>query len=300
MAAPQTGITAEIQPHHYALEYTLTTDVAPAVAASAVGKALAERRNPGKIEEIEHVIAFGPTLCQALSLSRTPAGFETIAGKDGTSAPGTQNDLLIWMHGPERDRVFDAAMAINGILGGSFMRALEIPGFVRAESRDLTGFVDGSANPKGDLIAETAFIAGDQPDQGGSFVLTQRWVHDLPAFNALGVPEQESVIGRTKADSIELEGDHMPEDSHVSRTDVAVAGETQRIYRRSFPYGTLAEHGLYFLAFACDQSRFDLQLRRMYGVTEDGIRDRITDFSTAVTGSYYYAPSRDELQGLVA
>ncbi len=94
-----------------------------------------------------------------------------------------------------------------------------------------------------------------RPGAGGAFVLSQKWVHDLEAFRALPIPEQECVIGRTKADSIELEGAAMPATSHVSRTDVKVDGVAQKIYRRSTPFGGAAELGLYFLAFACELPR---------------------------------------------
>jgi len=298
MAAPQSGITAPTLLHHYALEYDVVGGANSEALREAILLALTFLNGqPG----ISHVLAFGPALCDALRIPGHPVSpFEEINGKDGKIARATQHDLLLWIQGDSRDRVFDVALSIHKKLSKTFQRELEIAGFIRAEARDLTGFIDGSANPKGDLITETAFVPDGIAGAGGAYVLTQKWQHNLPAFDSLSVPEQEKVIGRTKIDSIELEGYDMPPDSHVSRTDVAVGGETQRIYRRSFPYGTLEDHGLYFLAFAHDQNRFDLQLRRMYGVTEDGIRDRITDFSTAITGSYFFAPSTDTLREILS
>jgi putative iron-dependent peroxidase len=117
----------------------------------------------------------------------------------------------------------------------------------------------------------------------------------LPKFASKTIKEQEAIVGRTKEESIELEGDAMPMNSHVSRTDVSVDGVAQKIYRRSFPYGNVREHGLFFLAFSCQQSRFRIQLERMYGLTEDGVSDRILEFSKAVTGAYWYAPSQEDL-----
>jgi putative iron-dependent peroxidase len=171
---------------------------------------------------------------------------------------------------------------------------LDEKGFKYHDSRDLTGFIDGTANPKEEAARAAALVAGDGPGGGGAFVLTQRWVHDLDAFVELPVADQERVIGRTKPDSIELEGDAMPPDSQVSRTDVSSA----KIYRRSAPFGSVAEKGLYFLAFACDIGRFDLLLRRMYGVADGGIRDRLTVYSRPVTGSYWFAPSEEDVTGL--
>ena len=126
-------------------------------------------------------------------------------------------------------------------------------------------------------------------------MLVQRWVHDLDKFAALDVAAQEAVIGRTKADSIELEGDDMPPDSHVSRTDVKKDGVALKVYRRSAPYATLARHGLYFLAFACARERHQIQLERMYGVSGDGLHDRLIEFSRADTGSYLFAPGERAL-----
>ncbi|MDD9877670.1 MAG: Dyp-type peroxidase, partial [Magnetovibrio sp.] len=190
------------------------------------------------------------------------------------------------------------AMAVNAGFGGVAGLALDLPGFDYHESQDLMNFEDGTANPKEDARFDAALIADGEAGAGGAYVLTQKWVHDLDAFNALSVSEQEGVIGRTKADSIELEGDAMPADSHVSRTDVKLDGVAQKIYRRSAPYGTVAEHGLYFLAFACDIGRFQVQLDGMYGVAGDGLHDRITEFSKAVTGAYWFAPDADTLANL--
>ncbi len=129
-------------------------------------------------------------------------------------------------------------------------------------------------------------------------MLSQKGVHDLEAFGALPVAEQERAIGRIKADSIELVGAAMPTDSHVSRTDVKVDGVAQKIYRRSTPFGGVAEHGLYFLAFARELARFEVQLRRMFGVSEDGLHDRLMAFFRPITGSYWFAPSEDALTRL--
>lgn len=117
----------------------------------------------------------------------------------------------------------------------------------------------------------------------------------MAEFNTLSEEEQERVIGRTKPDSIELTGDAMPADSHVSRTDVKQDSVALKIYRRSFPFGGANEHGLYFLAFSCDPLRFDIMLKRMYGTAGDGLKDRLTEYSEAVTGSYWFEPSFEDL-----
>ena len=123
-------------------------------------------------------------------------------------------------------------------------------------------------------------------------------MHDLEAFSALSVTDQEQVFGRTKEDAVEFSDDEMPADAHVGRTDVERDGVPQKIWRRSVPYGGVMEHGSYFVAFSCELDRFDYLLRRMYGMIEDGVRDRLTHFSTPVMSSWWYAPTRAFLQAI--
>jgi putative iron-dependent peroxidase len=170
---------------------------------------------------------------------------------------------------------------------------------VHRDSRDLTGFIDGSANPMTHEAPEAALIPDGQPGAGGAHVLVMRWIHDLDAFEQLPTREQERVIGRSKPSSIEMTGEALPPDAHIARVQITdPAGEELPIYRRSVPYGTVAEHGLYFVAFSADRSRFDHMLARMFGTDADGIHDRITDFSRPVTGSFYFAPSLTTLAEL--
>ena len=286
MTRPQPGIFAEGSTAHYALEYTVGGDGAALAAALRQARADAGGTNM--------VLAFSGSAWSSLGGS-APAGlrgFDQLGSAPGPTAPATQRDLLVWRHGDTISAVDDAALAAGRAMAPVGTPDLDLRGFTYHDSRDLIGFVDGTANPKGDARMEAALI----PDgNGGAFAMSQQWVHDLDSFNALPVAEQEGVVGRTKPDSIELEGDAMPADSHVSRTDVKIDGVAQKIWRRSFPYGDTSTKGLYFLSFACDLARFDVQLQRMYGVSGDGLKDRITEFSAAITGSYWYAPSEDDL-----
>lgn len=293
MATPQRGIFKDGQRYLHALEYTLSNSAAVDVLNAAI---LA-------IQDLdcEAVFAFGPKFWQRLAPDHMPDGFMDFQPINGPrhQAPATQHDMLVWLHGPSRDVVMDGVLAIDAILSTVATRMLDVPGFVYHDSRDLTGFIDGSANPK-DLEAKhtAALVPDPHPGAGGAFVLSQKWVHDLNAFKALDTPAQERVFGRTKADSIELEGDAMPSDSHVSRTDLKIDGVGQKMYRRSFPYGGAGEHGLYFLAFSCAQSRFDNVLASMYGLAQDSPSDHLLDFSTPRTGSYWFAPSTDDLEAV--
>ena len=283
------------------MEYRVSGKLDGARCAGAIGAALRDARSsvdrPPRI-----VAAFGRRLWSALSPDDVPPGlrdFETIHGVDGHVAPATQCDLWIWIQGEGEDENVARTLALHAALGGDFDLQVEQPGFTYFQSRDLIDFEDGTANPKDDVARAEASVIPSGPGAGGSIVLTQRWVHDLDKFQALDVAAQEAVIGRTKADSIELEGDQMPPDSHVSRTDVKKDGIALKVYRRSAPYATLARHGLYFLAFACARERHQIQLERMYGVSGDGLHDRLIEFSRADTGSYLFAPGERTLGAAV-
>lgn len=246
------------------------------------------------------VVAFGDVLWRSLAPAAAPdtlRAFSAIEGPDGLRAPATQGDLMFWIQGDAIDDVFDAALEIGTALSALGELRVDLRGFVYHDSRDLTGFVDGSANPKGDAARAAALVA-DGPGAGGSFVLSQRWVHDLRRFETLSTGVQERVIGRTKPDSVELEGDAMPPDSHVSRTDISRDGEALKIFRKSFPYGSVGEHGLYFLAFAREIRRFDLLLESMFGLGGDGVHDHLLQFTRPVTGSYWFAPSVEDLEAV--
>ncbi len=298
MAPPQAGIFKQPSRHHHFLEYAIDKDAKPESVVRALRAGAGEASIRGGVDV---VVAFGAALWNRIAPEPTPDGlraFETIQGAHGLTAPATQRDLLFWIHGGGTEDNLDRAFGIDRRLGNLARLELDQQGFVTAESRDLTGFIDGTANPTAEAAREAALIPPHRPGAGGAFVSSQRWVHDLPSFLALPVPEQERVIGRTKPDSIELEALAMPADAHVARTDVSVDGVALTIYRRSVPFGSVAEHGLYFLAFSCDPARFEVQLRRMFGVSGDGVHDRLNAYSRPVTGAYWFAPSQRAMRGL--
>ena len=294
---PQRAIFDESARYHRFLEYRVVGEPERGCAAPALGSALRAARSsvdrPARI-----VVAFGRRLWSALAPDAVPPDlrdFETIRGVDGHVAPATQCDLWIWLQGDGEDENVARTLALHAALRDDFELALEQPGFTYFESRDLIDFEDGTANPEDDAARTEAAVVPGGPGAGGSIVLVQRWIHDLDKFAALDVTAQEAVIGRTKADSIELEGDALAPDSHVARTDVTKDGVAMKVYRRSAPYATLARHGLYFLAFARARERHQIQLERMYGVAGDGLHDRLIEFSRADTGSYLFAPGEQSL-----
>jgi putative iron-dependent peroxidase len=290
---PQAGIFSESSGAFYYLEYRVSGGD---VAALRHGLQQVMLEHP----EVETVLAFGPECLSNLAPKLCPGGFVALQPIDGARAmPATQRDIFLWCKGSAHDQVFDRILEVQRIMAPLAELLLDLRGFQYLDSRDLIGFIDGSANPVADARQLAACIPDGETAAGGSYVLSQQWVHKLGEFNALPVSEQEQVVGRTKADSIELEGEAMPPDSHVSRTDLKYRGVAQKIWRCSAPYGSASENGLYFLAFACEQQRFQLQLDSMYGVTGDGVHDRIVEFSDAVTGSYWLAPCQEDLDDLV-
>jgi putative iron-dependent peroxidase len=283
MGQAQGGIFAEGSSHHYFLEY----DAADGASASAIREQLRTALStfPGVPAGCEphQVVGFGDSLWRELAPDRAPDAlrpFRSIEGVSGHRAPATQHAIWFWIHGDRHDENLARALWINGALRGAASLALEERGFSYRDSRDLTGFIDGTANPKDDERQAAALVPDGARGAGGSFVLTQRWIHDLAAFHRLPVAEQERVIGRTKPDSEEL-----------------VALE---LYRRSAPIGTVREHGLYFLAFARDPERFELVLESMFGASGDGVHDRLIEFSKATSGSFYFAPSQADLEAALA
>ncbi|MEE8468141.1 MAG: Dyp-type peroxidase [Planctomycetota bacterium] len=300
---PQPAIFTEGSSHHYFLEF----DVPPHAELSGLIRGLQEALAPVGAATAGHepvvVVGFGDALWRRWAPSSCPdqlRAFQPIQGVGQHRAPATQHDLWFWIHGDHIDENLARALHVGRALQGAASLALEERGFTHRDSRDLTGFIDGTANPTGDERQLVALVPDGTPGAGGSFVLAQRWVHDLQAFWALPTAEQERVIGRTRPESVEFEGDAMPADSHVSRTDIEHDGVSQKLYRRSAPFGTVREQGLYFLGFACDPGRFEAILSSMFGTSGDGEHDRLIEYSKPTSGAFYFAPSQSDLEELLS
>jgi len=296
MARPQPGIFAQGTRSHYHLEFDLRADATDGAVVSALG-GLREPAVTAGGSNI--VVGFGAQLWRRLRPDDAPAAlqpFREVSG-DGRVAPATQHDLWVWAHGTGEDVELDVARAVTVALAPAFVLAAEQPCFVYKDSRDLSGFVDGTENPPVERALDVALVADGEVGEGGAYAMTQRWVHDLGVFHSWTLADQEAAFGRTKLDSIEL--DDKPATAHISRVVIEEDGEELEIYRRSTPYGRVGELGLYFVAFSADPSRFDRMLARMFGTSGDGVFDTITDFTHPVSGSYYFAPSLDALDGLL-
>jgi putative iron-dependent peroxidase len=299
VTVPQFGIFAQGTIAHAFLEWDLRPDTDIVRAASVLGQLRGPSVSAGGVNL---VLAFGPDLWRAIAPRDVPAGlapFHPIGRLGGHHAPASQHDVWLWINGSSQDVVFEHTRAASKAIESVADLANERVAFVHRDSRDLTGFIDGTANPTLLEAPAAALVPDGEPGAGGSHVLAMRWVHDLEAFNALAIADQERVFGRSKADSAEMEDGVKPATAHIARVEIEdEAGVELPIYRRSVPYGTVAEHGLYFVAFSADRGRFDTMLGRMFGTDGDGLHDRLTDFSRPVSGAFYYAPPLNVLADL--
>ena len=204
-------------------------------------------------QDLNVVLCFGQKTLSALGYKAPNElkSFTEIKGVNDLKMPATQSDILIWAHSKSKSEIFDFGEVVSNQLFPLLNLVLKEEGFKYKDSRDLLGFIDGSANPKGiDKRKLEALIPEGMDYENGSFVLVQKWVHKITDFKTRPLKEQEEVIGRTRKNSIELEGEAMPNNSHVSRTDIKVKDEAMKIFRRSYPYTNKEESGLFFLAFA--------------------------------------------------
>ena len=294
MAVPQPGIFALGTRSHCHLELEAVGE--PAAVVQAVNRVRAAGTT---VAGVNVVVGFGARIWSVVAPNETPADFgpfEPIVGVDGFEIPGAQQDVWLWLHGTGADALFDFAHLAVSELAGVARMATEQPGFAYHASQDLTGFEDGTENPPLDEAPTLATIPQGQPGAGGSIVLVQRWLHDLAGFEALGVADRELVIGRTLQGSVELDPSRQSPRSHVSRVVIEDdAGEELEVFRRSVAFGGVREHGLMFVAFSADRQRLHRMLVRMSG-GEDGVRDRLTEFSTPLRSAWYLAPPVDLLQ----
>ncbi|WP_043716041.1 Dyp-type peroxidase [Kutzneria sp. 744] len=232
----------------------------------------------------------------------TPAGLHPFVALQGSrhAAPSTPGDLLFHIRAKRMDLCFELADRLTRLLGPAIAVVDEVHGFKYFDRRDLLGFVDGTENPTGRAAAAAVTIGDEDPDfSGGSYVIVQKYLHDMTAWNALSTEDQERVIGRTKLGDMELADDVKPPDSHVAlNTVVDENGEEREILRDNMPFGRVgsAEYGTYFIGYAASPDIIELMLRNMFIGRPEGTTDRVLDFSTAVTGTLFFVPTADFLE----
>lgn len=207
--------------------------------------------------------------------------FPALSGP-AVSYPSTQGSLWISIAGEDPGQTLVEARKLFQALGPEFTIEEDVLSFKYAEGRDLSGYEDGTENPKGDQAVEAAFA----PD-GSSFVAVQRWIHDLSRFERMTPKERDFVIGRNRETNEELAD--APASAHVKRSAQESFTPAAFMLRRSMPWGSVHEHGLYFVAYGASFDAFEAVLRRMAGV-EDGVADALAKFTHPVSGGYYWCP----------
>ena len=286
-ATSQPGIFALGTASHAYLELDAT-----GVGAVTAAAGLREPRTT--IGGVNLVLGFRPELWRQVG-GAIPAdvhGFDRpLLGPDGFELPATQHDIILWVAGSAYDVVFDVCRDAIRSLAPLATVASETSSWPYRHDRDLTGFEDGTENPSiADAVSVATVASG--PGEGGSVLLLQLWEHDVDAWEALPVGEQERTIGRTKPDSTEL--DDKSDTSHVARTD---QDEFGHVFRRNMPYGTVTSHGTVFVGFSGDQRRLERMLESMAGLG-GAPRDALTRYTRPLTGSYYFVPPVEALLAL--
>lgn len=299
MALAQRGVCAEPNLHGYFLMFDLLPQ-----SETAVVQALA--RFPALCDELaaaypeaafSGVVAIGAG-CWPRLYGAAPAELQPFPafGAEGRQAPATPFDLFFQLRADRVDLLHLAGQQVMALLAGLVVLREEVKGFRFLDSRDLTGFVDGTENPQGEHRAEVALLA-DGPFAGGSYLHLQRFVHNMAQWQRLSLQEQEDTIGRTKVENIEYASAAKPLTSHIKRVNLKDSqGRGKEILRQSMPWGTLEQQGLFFLSFCHTPSHFVDMLRSMYEGDGAGHFDHLLRHTRAVTGAAFFAPAIEFLQ----
>lgn len=279
MATPQPGILGNLPNVARFLTFQLAPDAKPEAAADLLSDA--------PVDEYS-VVGLGSPLTLALD-EAIPSlrPFPSVAGP-GVAVPSTQAALWCWLHGQERGEIVHRARRMVAALEPAFELEAIVDGFTHAGGRDLTGYEDGTANPKGAEARGYAIIdnVGEGLD-GSSMVAVQQWLHDLDAFEAHPPAARDNMMGRRLSDNEELED--APPTAHVKRAEQEDFDPQAWVVRRSMPWADGEGEGLMFVSFGSSLDPFERILRRMLGL-EDGIVDALFGFTRPISGGYYWCP----------
>jgi putative iron-dependent peroxidase len=218
-------------------------------------------------------------------------------------AVSTPGDILFHIRAARMDLCFELATQFMARLGAAVTPLDEVHGFQYFDDRDLIGFVDGTENPTNQAAIDAAIIGEEDAGfAGGSYVVVQKYLHDMPAWNALSTEAQERIIGRTKLSDIELADGIKPTSAHNALTTIEENGKEIKILRDNMPFGDVArgEFGTYFIGYARSPRPIEQMLENMFVGRPPGNYDRLLDFSRAATGSLFFVPSLDLLDSLLS
>src|SRR6516165_2661374 len=216
-------------------------------------------------------------------------------------AVSTPGDLLFHIRAKRMDLCFEMAAQIMTRLGGAVSAVDEVHGFRYFDDRDLLGFVDGTENPRGEAVTDATIIGDeDAAFAGGSYVIVQKYLHDLDCWNALSTEAQERIIGRSKLSDIELDDSIKPTSAHNALTTITENGRELKILRDNMPFGSAAagEFGTYFIGYCRTPRVIEQMIENMFIGRPPGNYDRLLDFSRAVTGTLFFVPSASFLESV--
>jgi porphyrinogen peroxidase len=251
------------------------------------------------------IVGIGHDLWDRLHFDKRPQELRPFAPIKGAvhAAPSTPGDLLFHIRSERTDLCFEFERVLLDSLGTGVSVVDEVSGFRYFDARDLLGFVDGTANPTGLDLPGSALVGNEDADfVGGSYVVVQKYLHDLRSWAKIPTPLQEEIIGRTKIDNIEINDDDVPRKSHKSLATIVDADNNEYdILRDNMPFGRPGqrEFGTYFIGYSRYLWVIEKMLQRMYIGHPPGAYDRLLDFSTPQTGTTFFAPARPTLQTLV-
>src|SRR5579864_2861237 len=253
--------------------------------------------------ELSGVVGFGSEAWDRIFGPPRPAELHPFreiraGGRHAVSTPG---DLLFHIRAKNMDLCFELATQFMERLGTAVLTVDEVQGFRYFDDRDLLGFVDGTENPRGAAVTEAVLIGEDDPAfTAGSYVIVQKYLHDLNAWNALSTEAQERIIGRTKLSDIELDDSVKPTSAHSALTTIVENGKEIKILRDNMPFGRpgQGEFGTYFIGYSRSPRTIEQMLENMFVGRPAGNYDRLLDFSRAVTGNLFFVPSATFLENV--
>jgi putative iron-dependent peroxidase len=217
-------------------------------------------------------------------------------------AVSTPGDILFHIRAKRMDLCFELATQIMLSIGDAVSVADEVHGFRYFDDRDVMGFVDGTENPRGDSAREAAIVGGeDLAFAGGSYVIVQKYLHNMKTWSALSIEVQERIIGRRKLSDMELSDTEKPAYAHNALTNIEENGRQLQILRDNMPFGRPAhgEFGTYFIGYSRTPRITEVMLENMFVGRPPGNYDRLLDFSRPVTGSLFFVPPATFLDKVV-
>ena len=289
-------LTLTIQPGDAASDAVRTLDL-PALVRTA-----GFRDGEG---HLSCVVGFGSAAWDRLYGEPSPAELHPFREfhADNRHAVGTPGDLLFHIRAERMDLCFELASLIMAALDGAVAIVDEVQGFQYFDNRDLLGFVDGTENPEGQDANDAVQIGGEDPVfAGGSYVITQKYLHDMAGWNSLPTELQEKIIGRTKLANADLDAAVKPSSAHNALTIIVENGVEVKIVRCNMPFGQpgQGEFGTYFIGYAKSPRTIEQMLENMFVGRPPGNYDRLLDFSRAVTGCLFFVPATSLLDSLAA